>query len=51
MGQIIANINRPVIKIGPNGALGSPEIHPIHSASSLGQSIGIGRYYKGYAIV
>jgi len=29
---------RPVIKIGPKGALGSHEIRPIHSASSLGQS-------------
>jgi len=26
-----------VIKIGPKGALGSHEIHPIHSAPSLGQ--------------
>jgi len=31
---------RPVIKIGPKGALGSHEIRPIHPASSLGQSIG-----------
>jgi len=30
---------RPVIKIGPNGALGSHGIRPIHSAPSLGQSI------------
>jgi len=30
---------RPVIKIGPKDALGSHEIRPIHSASSLGQSI------------
>jgi len=30
---------RPVIKIGPKGALGSHEIHAIHSAPSLGQSI------------
>jgi len=30
---------RPVIKIGPKGALGSHEIRPIHSARSLGQSI------------
>jgi len=30
---------RPVIKIGPKGAMGSHEIHPIHSAPSLGQSI------------
>jgi len=30
---------RPVIKIGPKGALGSREIPPIHSAPSLGQSI------------
>jgi len=30
---------RPVIKIGPKGALGSDEIPPIHSAPSLGQSI------------
>jgi len=29
----------PVIKIGPKGALGSHEIHPIHSAPSLGESI------------
>jgi len=31
---------RPVLKIGPKGALGSHEIRPIHSAPSLGQSIG-----------
>jgi len=30
---------RPVIKIGPKGALGSHEIRPIHPAPSLGQSI------------
>jgi len=30
---------RPVIKIGPKGALGSHEIRPIHFAPSLGQSI------------
>jgi len=30
---------RPVIKIGPKEALASHEIHPIHSAPSLGQSI------------
>jgi len=30
---------RPVIKIGPKGALDSHEIRPIHSAPSLGQSI------------
>jgi len=30
---------RPVMKIGPKGALGSIEIRPIHSAPSLGQSI------------
>jgi len=30
---------RPVIKIGPKGAMGSHEIRPIHSAPSLGQSI------------
>jgi len=32
---------RPVIKIGPKGALGSHEIRPIHSAPSLGQSIAL----------
>jgi len=32
---------RPVIKFGPKDALGSHEIRPIHSASSLGQSIRI----------
>jgi len=31
--------HRPVIKIGPKGALGSHEVRPIHSAPSLGQSI------------
>jgi len=30
---------RPVLKIGPKGALGSHEIRPIHSAPTLGQSI------------
>jgi len=30
---------RPVIKIGPKGALGSHEIRAIHSAPSLGHSI------------
>jgi len=30
---------RPVIKIGPKGAMDSHEIRPIHSAPSLGQSI------------
>jgi len=30
---------RPVIKIGPKGALGSHEIRPIRSSPSLGQSI------------
>jgi len=30
---------RPVIKIGPKGALGSHESRPIHSAPSIGQSI------------
>jgi len=32
---------RPVIKIGPKGALGSHGIRPIHSVPSLGQSIAI----------
>jgi len=30
---------RPVIKIGPKGALSSHEIRPFHSAPCLGQSI------------
>jgi len=30
---------RPIIKIGPKGAMGSHEIRLIHSAPSLGQSI------------
>jgi len=29
---------RPVMKIGPKGALGSHEMRPIHSVPSLGQS-------------
>jgi len=39
----------PVIKIGPKGALGSHEIRPIHSALSLGQSIG--RYVMAYSSI
>jgi len=38
---------RPVIKIGPKGALGSHEIRPIHSAPSLGQSI-VTPYYRPF---
>jgi len=30
---------RPVIKIGPKGAMGNHEIRPVHSAPNLGQSI------------
>jgi len=30
---------RPVIKIGPKGAMGTHKIRPIHPAPSLGQSI------------
>jgi len=37
--MLCTEYNRPVIKIGPKGALGSHEISPIHSAPSLGQSI------------
>jgi len=32
---------RPVIKIGPKGALGRHEIRPIHSTPSLGQGIAV----------
>jgi len=32
-------VYRPVIKIGPKGALGNHEIRPNHSSPSLGQSI------------
>jgi len=39
VGTTLLTEYRPVIKIGPNGALGSHEIRPIHSAQSLGQSI------------
>jgi len=39
VGTMLCTEYRPVIKIGPKGALGSHEIRPIHSASSLGQSI------------
>jgi len=38
-GTMLWTEYRPVIKIGPKGALGSHEIRPIHSAPSLGQSI------------
>jgi len=40
VGTMLWTEYRPVIKIGPKGALGSHEIRPIHSAPSLGQSIG-----------
>jgi len=39
VGTMLGTEYRPVIKIGPKGALGSHEIRPIHSAPSLGQSI------------
>jgi len=39
VGRMLWTEYRPVIKIGPKDALGSHEIRPIHSASSLGQSI------------
>jgi len=39
VGTMLWTEYRPVIKIGSKGALGSHEIHPIHSAPSLGQSI------------
>jgi len=37
--RVYYRFGRPVIKIGPKGALGSHEIRPIHYAPSLGQSI------------
>jgi len=37
VGTMVRTKYRPVIKIGPKGALGSHE--PIHSAPSLGQSV------------
>jgi len=40
VGTMLWTEYRPVIKIGPKGALGSHEIRPIHSAPSLGQSLG-----------
>jgi len=39
VGTMLWTEYRPVIKIGPKGALGSHEIPPIHPAPSLGQSI------------
>jgi len=39
VGTLLWTEYRPVIKIGPKGALGSHEIRPILSAPSLGQSI------------
>jgi len=38
VGTMLWTEYRPVIKIGPKGALRSHEIRPIHSAPSLGQS-------------
>jgi len=40
VGTMLWTEYRPVLKIGPKGALGSHEIRPIHSAPSLGQSKG-----------
>jgi len=40
VGTMLWTEYRPVIKIGPKDTLGSHEIRPIHSAPSLGQSIG-----------
>jgi len=40
VGTMLWTELRPVIKIGPKVALGSHETRPIHSAPSLGQSIG-----------
>jgi len=39
VGTMLWTEYRPVIKIGPKGALGSYEIRPIHSVQSLEQSI------------
>jgi len=39
LGTMLWTEYRPVIQICPQGALGSHEIRPIHSAPSLGQSI------------
>jgi len=45
VGTMLWTEYRPVIKIGPKGALGGHEIRPIQSASSLRQSIAhIGTY-------
>jgi len=40
VGPMLWTEYRPVIKIGPKGTLGGHEIRTIHSAPSLGQSIG-----------
>jgi len=46
VGTMLWTEHRPVIKIGPKGALGSHEIRPIHSAPSLGQSIHNNHLFK-----
>jgi len=46
VGTMLWTEYRPVIKIGPKGALGNHEIRPIHSAPSLGQSIQVGGCYS-----
>jgi len=50
VGTMLWTEYRPVIKIGPKGALGSHEIHLIHSAPTLGQSIHVTHRFrrKGY---
>jgi len=47
VGTMLWTEYRPVIKIGPKVALGRNEIRPIHSAPSLGQSIGRTEEQKG----
>jgi len=42
VGTMLGTEYRPVIKIGPKGALGSHTIRPIHSAPNLGLSIDSG---------
>jgi len=43
VGTMLWTEDRPVIKIGPKGALGDHEFRPIHSAPSLGRSLQSGR--------
>jgi len=51
VGPMLWTEYRPVIKIGPKGALGSHEMRPIPSAPSLGRSIDVSMDFHWYELL